>query len=138
MQRRSDSIKFLEVYDPDTGREGTDVVGFFQDLTIGDIFQVDDFYPIDAIIDFTRKNGILISQITGTKEEWTIEDKVFEVTNFSDISFVDRWYNETICLFTDLSREERMELMDRIYKKFCAECMAEAGTCDCAYGPSEE
>lgn len=29
MQRRSDSLKFLEVYDPDTGREGTDVVGFF-------------------------------------------------------------------------------------------------------------
>lgn len=38
MQRRSDSIKFLEAYDPDTGREGTDVIEFFRDLKIGEIF----------------------------------------------------------------------------------------------------
>jgi len=133
MQRRSDSIKFLEVYDPDNGKEGTDIVGFFRDLEIGEIFRVDAFYPIDVIIDFTRKNGILIRQIIGTSELWTEEDKVFEVTNFSDISFIDHWFNETIRLFKDLSREERVALMDRVYDRFCKDCMEEAKTCICVY-----
>jgi hypothetical protein len=147
MQRRSNSIKFLEAYDPALRKEGTNFNEFFTNLEIGDLFKVDPQFDTNFIINLANKQyGIILCLITNKDDWnlWSIDEvtRIFKVTNYTEIKLTDYWYNETIRIFRDLCKEERIYLMDRVYNIFCKDCMKELKegklTCDCEYGPTNE
>jgi hypothetical protein len=143
MQRRDFTVKFLEAYDPSLKKEGTNFNDFFSTLKLGDVIHIDESFDINKIIDIAEKQyGLIIAQkFMDTCTEELKSKRLFEVRNYSEIKLTDYWYNETVRIFRDITKEERIVLMDRIYKIFCKDCMEEhingKMACACEYGSYE-
>ena len=121
MSRQSDSIKFLEAYDPSLRKKGTDFNIFFPSLKLGEIFYVDRTYIVDSIMEIAEKQyGLVISLVSDMSGNPGYE---FEVTNYSDRTLEDFRYNVFVTELNKMSIEDRLRIKERLSEVFCLDCM---------------